>query len=111
MKPTFTTITAEEAKKLIAKLIVNQIDYLILDVREEEEYITGHVDEAIPFTLSTINAETAEEVIPSKDTLLLVYCRSGKRSRLAALKLAELGYTNIYDFGGLIDWPYGLSWS
>lgn len=102
----YTVLTPEQAKELMAA----EPDCLILDVREEEEYITGHVFQAIPFTLSTISRETAEELIPSRDTPLLVYCRSGKRSRQAALKLAALGYTRVYDFGGLADWPYELAW-
>jgi rhodanese-related sulfurtransferase len=107
MNSTYQVISPEQAKTIMER----EPDCLILDVREEEEYITGHVYDAVPFTLSTISAETAEEEIPAKDTTLLVYCRSGKRSRQAAEKLADLGYTNVYDFGGLADWPYELSWS
>ena len=63
---------------------------------------------AVLFTLDTINAETAAQTIPSKDTPVMVYCRSGRRSKEAAHILADLGYTEIYDLGGLIGWPYGL---
>lgn len=102
----YTVLTPEQAKQMME----SEADCLILDVREEEEYITGHVDDAIPFTLSTISAETAQALIPARDTPLLVYCRTGKRSRQAAQKLAALGYTRVYDFGGLADWPYDLAW-
>ncbi len=81
---------------------------LLLDVREEAEYITGHAQAALMFTLAEINDETADELIPDKDTPLLIYCRSGRRSREAARILADLGYTRIYDMGGLIGWPYGM---
>lgn len=85
-------------------------EHLILDVREEEEYITGHADGAVLFPVDTITAESAAELIPSKNTPLLVYCRSGRRSRQAAETLASLGYTRIYDIGCLIGWPYGMAW-
>ena len=102
----YRTITPEEAKRLMSTLP----DRLILDVREIEEYVTGHVEDAIPFTLSQIDEEFASECIPSLDTPLLVYCRSGKRSRMACQILAGLGYTRIYNFGGIEDWPYELTW-
>lgn len=97
-------ITFEEAKELID----HEPDCLILDVREEEEFITGHADGAVLFPVDEINETTAQEIIPSKDTLLLVYCRSGRRSEMAARHLSELGYTRIYDIGSLVGWPYGI---
>lgn len=98
------TITFEEAKKMIDTLK----DCLIIDVREEEEYITGHADGAVLFPLASINAVTAGEIIPSKDTTVLVYCRSGRRSRQACGILEKLGYTKVFDIGSLIGWPYGI---
>lgn len=83
---------------------------IIIDVREEEEYITGHAAGAILFPLDSINDISAMERIPSLDTPLLIYCRSGRRSQLAAYKLLELGYTEVYDMGSLVGWPYGMEW-
>ena len=90
------------------RLLTENKELLLLDVREEEEYITGHAIDAVLFTLAEINAETAAEVIPSKRTPVMVYCRSGVRSRAAAQLLEKLGYETVYDLGGLIGWPYGL---
>ena len=80
----------------------------VVDVREEEEYITGHIDGAILFPVDTISEETAEELLPDKDQPLLVYCRSGARSAAACAYFQELGYTRIRDLGGLAGWPYKL---
>lgn len=77
-----------------------------LDVRTEQEYIVEHAAGARLFPLDEITAETAGEVIDAKDTRVLVYCRTGRRSRMAAEQLAELGYTNICDVGALEGWPY-----
>lgn len=94
----------EEAKRMLDA----HPEALILDVREEEEYYAGHLDGAELLTLDTINEETAAFVIPSKDTKLLVYCKTGRRSMLAARILQNLGYTDVYNLGGLLGWPYGL---
>ena len=83
-------------------------DALILDVREEPEYLTGHAVDALLLPVDEITAETAAELIPSLQTPVLVYCRSGRRSRRAARLLDALGYENLYDMGGLVGWPYGL---
>jgi rhodanese-related sulfurtransferase len=85
-------------------------DHRILDVRSEEEYITGHADGAVLLPLDKISEESARAAIPAKDTLLLVYCRSGRRSAQAARLLAQLGYTQVYDMGSLVGWPYGMAW-
>ena len=82
--------------------------YVLLDVREEEEYITGHAANALLFPVDEIDAETAALLLPEKDVPTLVYCRTGRRSKDAAQKLEKLGYTELYDIGGLIGWPYGL---
>lgn len=97
----YVNITAEEAKKLMD----SETDYVILDVRTQEEYDQGHIPGAIVIPDTEIRAR-AEEVLPNKDQMILVYCRSGRRSKLAAEILAELGYTNIKEFGGILDWPY-----
>jgi rhodanese-related sulfurtransferase len=100
----FVNITAEEAKQIMD----SQEGYVILDVRSQEEFDQGHIPGAILIPDTEINAR-AEEVLPDKDQLILVYCRSGRRSKLAAADLAELGYINIKEFGGIIDWPYEIA--
>ena len=97
----YVNITAEEAKQIMD----SQEGYVILDVREQEEYDAGHIPGAIVIPHEEIT-EKAEEVLTDKELLILVYCRSGRRSKIAAKALAELGYTNIKEFGGIIDWPY-----
>lgn len=94
-------ITAEEAKVLMD----SGESHIILDVRTQEEYDQGHIPGAIVIPDTQIKAR-AEEMLTDKDQLILVYCRSGRRSKLAAEILAELGYTNIKEFGGITDWPY-----
>ena len=97
----YVNITAEEAKQIMD----SEEGYIILDVREQDEYDAGHIPGAILIPYTQI-AEKAEDVLADKDQLILVYCRSGRRSKIAAEALAELGYTNIKEFGGIIDWPY-----
>ena len=94
-------ITAEEAKQIMD----SEEGYIILDVRTQEEYDEGHILGAIVISHEEIE-EKAEDVLTDKDQLILVYCRSGRRSKIAAEALVELGYTNIKEFGGIIDWPY-----
>ena len=94
-------ITAEEAKQIMD----NEEGYIILDVRTQEEYDEGHIPGAIVISHEEIE-EKAEDVLTDKDQLILIYCRSGRRSKIAAEALVELGYTNIKEFGGIIDWPY-----
>ena len=97
----YVNITAEKAKQIMD----TEEGYIILDVRTQEEYDQGHIPGAILIPHTEIDAR-AEEVLTDKDQLILVYCRSGRRSKLAAEALVELGYTNIKEFGGIIDWPY-----
>ena len=97
----YLNITAEEAKKLMD----SEKDRIILDVRSREEYDQGHIPGAILIPDTEIEAKAAD-LLPDKDQLILVYCRSGRRSKLAAQSLADLGYTNIREFGGILDWPY-----
>ena len=100
---TYVSISAEEAKSLMD----SEKGYIILDVRAQSEYDEGHIPGAILIPDTEIK-EKAESVLTDKDQLILVYCRSGRRSKLAAQALAELGYTNIKEFGGIIDWPYDV---
>ena len=101
-KNMYIQITASEAKKMMDE----QEEIFILDVREQSEYNEGHVPGAVLLPVGTISEETAAAVIENKDTVVLVYCRSGNRSKTAAQALADLGYTQVYEFGGICDWPY-----
>lgn len=97
----YIQISAEEAKQVMQE----QKDYIILDVRTLEEYNSGHIPGALLVPNEIIGVEELT-MLPDKDQLILVYCRSGNRSKQASQKLVDLGYTNIYEFGGIIDWPY-----
>ena len=99
----YMNITAEKAKRIMD----SEESYIILDVRTQEEYDEGHIPGAIVISYEEIE-EKAEEVLTDKDQLILVYCRSGRRSKLASEDLVKLGYTNIKEFGGFIDWPYDV---
>ena len=99
----YMQITAKEAKNIMD----SETDYIILDVRTEEEFSEGHIDGAILIPDYEI-ADKAEKILTDKDQLILVYCRSGRRSKLAADSLVTMGYTNIKEFGGIIDWPYDV---
>ena len=97
----YQQISQEEAKAMMDTQVV-----IILDVREQDEYDSGHIPGAVLLPVGTIDETTAAEVIPEKDSTVLIYCRSGNRSKTASAALAELGYTNIYEFGGINTWPY-----
>ncbi len=99
----YEQITGEKAKEIMD----TSEDYIILDVREQEEFDEGHIKGAILLPYTEIN-EKAESILPDKDKLILVYCRSGRRSKIAAESLAALGYTNTKEFGGIIDWKYEI---
>ena len=99
----YVNITAEEAKQIMD----SEEDYIILDVRTQGEYDQGHIPGAILIPDTEVETK-AEEVLTDKNQLILVYCRSGRRSKIAAEALVELGYTNIKEFGGIIDWPYEI---
>ncbi|WP_373165709.1 rhodanese-like domain-containing protein [Agathobaculum sp. Marseille-P7918] len=96
----YQQITQEEAKEMMD----NQ-EVVILDVREQDEYDSGHIPGAVLLPVGTIDKDTAAAVIPEEESIVLVYCRSGNRSKTASSTLAELGYTNIYEFGGINTWP------
>ena len=100
-KAMYEQITAEEAKKIMD----SGEEHIILDTREQDEFDEGHIPGAILIPYTEIEYK-AEEMLPDKDKLILVYCRSGRRSKIAAEALSKLGYTNVKEFGGIIDWPY-----
>ena len=100
-KAMYEQITAEEAKKIMD----SGEEHIILDTREQDEFDEGHIPGAILIPYTEIENK-AEEMLPDKDKLILVYCRSGRRSKIAAESLAKLGYTNVKEFGGIIDWSY-----
>lgn len=97
----YQQISQEEAKEMM-----DAQEVVILDVREQDEYDSGHIPNAVLLPVGTIDEDAAAAVIPEKDSTVLVYCRSGNRSKTASSALAELGYTNIYEFGGIKTWPY-----
>ena len=97
----YQQITQEEAKEMM-----DTQEVIILDVREQDEYDSGHIPSAVLLPVGMIDEDTAAKVIPEKDSTVLVYCRSGNRSKTASAALADLGYTNIYEFGGINTWPY-----
>ena len=86
--------------------MMNTREVVILDVREQNEFDAGHIAGAVLLPVGSITAETASAVIPNQDSVVLVYCRSGNRSKTASQALAELGYTEVYEFGGINTWPY-----
>ena len=96
----YQQITQEEAKEMM-----DTQEVIILDVREQDEYDSGHIPGAVLLPVGSIDEDTAAEVIPEKDSTVLVYCRSGNRSKTASSALAELGYTNIYEFGASTPGP------
>ena len=100
-EPSFQTITAGEAAEMMEK----EEGYIIVDVRTYEEYSEGHIPGAVCIPNETIRQELPEE-LPDREQVILVYCRSGRRSKEAAQTLAELGLNRVYEFGGIIDWPY-----
>lgn len=97
----YMNITAEEAKQIMD----TETGYIILDVRTQEEYDESHIPGAIVIPNTEIETR-AEQELTDKGQMILVYCRSGRRSKQAAEILVTLGYTNIKEFGGIIDWPY-----
>lgn len=90
-----------------AKYMMEHESVQIVDVRHEKEYREGHIPGAVLVTNETIG-DTLPEELPDKKAVLLVYCRSGVRSKQASQKLVRLGYENVYDFGGIINWPYEI---
>ena len=98
-KMAYRQISQEEAKEMMLR----DDGHVIVDVRRRDEYDSGHIPGAILIPNESIGTEAPEQ-LPDRDQVILVYCRSGRRSKEAAQKLADLGYTNVYEFGGIIDW-------
>ena len=103
MENTYQQITQEEAKDMM-----DTQEVIVLDVREQDEFDTGHIPEAVLLLVGTITKDAAAAVIDDLDTVVLVYCRSGNRSKTASQVLADLGYTNVYEFGGINTWLYDV---
>lgn len=99
-KAKYTIITAEEAKNRID----TEQDIIILDVRTKEEFNESHIPSAVNIPLDVVTDKV--DKIYSKNTKIFIYCRSGVRSKYASSYLAEMGFTNIFEFGGIITWPY-----
>lgn len=102
-KLSYEQISAEEAKTIMD----SESNYTIIDARTEEEFAEGHIVGAILIPEYEI-ASRAEKELPDKEALILVYCRSGRRSKIASEELVKLGYENVKEFGGIIDWPYDV---
>ena len=96
---TYTQITMSEA----VEMMESESDYIILDVRRPDEFATAHIPNAINIPNESIGTDEISE-LPDKDQLILVYCRSGNRSKQASQKLVKLGYSNVVEFGGINDW-------
>ncbi len=90
-----------------AKEIMDNEESIVLDVRTKDEYDQGHIEGAVLLSVDEISSK-AEEVLKDKKAKILVYCRSGNRSATAAKTLIKMGYENVLDFGGIIDWPYEI---
>jgi len=101
-KTEYIKISSEDAKK-----IMDSEDVIVLDVRTQDEYNAGHIDKSVLLPVTEIE-QKAEEVLKNKNEKILVYCRSGNRSAMASKLLIEMGYTKVYDFGGIIDWSYEI---
>jgi rhodanese-related sulfurtransferase len=95
----YRQISMDEA----VKMMKYEKDYIILDVRRPDEFAEGHIPGAINIPNEEIGTDEIEE-LPDKSQLILVYCRSGRRSKEASEKLVRLGYTSIVEFGGILDW-------
>jgi rhodanese-related sulfurtransferase len=100
---TYEQISQQEAKRLMD----SESDFVIIDARTQEEFDEGHIPGAILIPEYEI-AQKAPNLIPDKNTLILVYCRSGRRSKIASEALVQSGYTNVKEFGGIIDWEYEI---
>ena len=104
MGNTYQQISAEEAKRIMD----TETDFIIIDARTIEEFEEGHIKNAMLIPEYEI-ADRAEKELPDKGKLILVYCRSGRRSKIASEELVKLGYNNVKEFGGIIDWPYEIT--
>ncbi len=102
-KAEYEQISAQQAKEIMD----SETGYVIIDARTQEEFDAGHIEGAILIPEYEIT-QRAEKELPDKEQLILVYCRSGRRSKIASQALVDLGYTNVKEFGGIIDWPYEI---
>lgn len=100
----FRSISAADAKKMME----SRQDIKILDVRTKDEYAEGHIKDAVLLPVAEVELE-AEDMLEDKGQTVLVYCRSGVKSRIASQILVELGYTDVYEFGGILNWPYEIT--
>lgn len=100
LKAEYKKITAAEAKGLMDKGGV-----IVLDVRTKEEFNHEHIENAVLIPYDKIK-DSAQSALPDKNAMVLIYCRTGRRSEIAARELIKMGYTNVYDFGGIVDWKY-----
>ena len=96
---TYRSITMDDAVNMMAQ----ETGYIILDLRRPDEFAAGHIPNAINVPNESIGTDEIPE-LPDKNQLIMVYCRSGRRSKEASEKLVKLGYTNIVEFGGILDW-------
>ena len=103
MENTYQQISQETAKEMMDTQKV-----VVLDVREQYEFDAGHITGAVLLPVGAITEDTAAAVIDDLDTVVLVYCRSGNRSKTASQALVDLGYTNVYEFGGINTWSYEI---
>ncbi len=99
----YEQISAKKAHEIMN----SEKEYILIDARTEEEFSQGHIEGAMLIPEYEIAAR-AERELPDKNALILVYCRSGRRSKIASEELVNLGYTNVKEFGGIIDWEYGI---
>ncbi len=102
-KPIYEQITADEAHEMISKK-----DVIILDVREDNEFNQGHLENAINIPFDELEDRFMKEVTSDKDQIIILYCRSGHRAMIGAETLASLGFTNLYTFGSIDDWEYEI---
>ena len=99
MKRSFNRISQEDAKEMMEL----EDGHVIVDVRRQDEYRKGHIPGAVLIPNESISVAPPEQ-LPDKDQVILIYCRTGVRSKQAAQKLADMGYTNLYEFGGIMNW-------
>ncbi len=103
-KYSYQQIGQDEARRMMDEME----ELVVIDVREQSEYDGGHIPGAVLLPVGQIDKDSAAQAIPELDTVVLVYCRSGNRSKTASQALANLGYTQVYEFGGIMSWPYAI---
>ena len=97
---TYQSVSMEEGLKIMSE----SSDYILLDVRSLDEFASGHIPGAVLFPHDNISEQTCETILPNKEQQIFVYCRSGRRSKIAAQKLIDLKYANIIEIGGINDY-------